>query len=79
MIEMVLMYQDLWGVVDESKPKPFQNQAGYVAWMKKAGKARALIITLLQMSQVEYIRKLESPQEIWEKLKEVHEPQDRQH
>src|SRR5579871_5656546 len=47
--------------------------------MKKAGKARALIITSLQMSQVEHIRKLESPQEIWEKLKEVHEPQNRQH
>src|SRR5579871_6418566 len=79
MIEMVLVYQDLWGVVDGSEPKPIQNQAGYVAWMKKASKARALIITSLQMSQVEHIRKLESPQEIWEKLKKVHEPQDRQH
>ena len=79
MIEIVLVYQDLWGVVDGSEPKLLLNQASYAAWMKKASKARALIITSLQMSQVEHIRKLESPQEIWEKLKEVHEPQDRQH
>ena len=25
MIEMVLVYQDLWGVVDGSEPKPLQN------------------------------------------------------
>ena len=79
MMEMVLLHQDLWNIVDGSWKKPAENHGEYQNWMKKAAKARALIILSLHISQLEHVRKLEHPQEIWEKLKEVHEPTGRQH
>jgi hypothetical protein len=79
MMEMVLLHQDLWNVVDGTLKKPGQNHADYQNWIRKAAKAKALIILSLHTSQLEHIRNIEGPQEIWDKLKEVHEPQGRQH
>ena len=78
-MEMVLLHQDLWNVVNGSWKKPAQNNADYQNWIRKSDKARALIILSLHTSQLEHVRKLQDPEEIWKKLKDVHEPQGRQH
>jgi hypothetical protein len=79
LIEMVLLHQDLWSVVDGSWARPSEGDKDLAEWKKRANKAKALIILSLQLSQLEHVRRLETPSEIWEKLKEVHEPKGRQH
>ena len=61
MMEMVLLHQDLWNIVDGSWKKPAENHGEYQNQMKKAAKARALIILFLHISQLKHVRKLEHP------------------
>ena len=68
MMEMVLLHQELWDIVDGTWVKPDNNDEDYIEWKKKASKAKAIIILSLHTSQLEHIRKIEGPQEIWEKL-----------
>ena len=54
LMEMVLLHQDLWFLVDGSTPMP-STEKDLAEWKKKANKAKALIILSLHMSQLEHV------------------------
>jgi hypothetical protein len=64
LMEMVLLHQDLWSVVDGSFKEPQVGEKDYAEWKRRANKAKALIILSLHTSQLELICKLELPAQI---------------
>lgn len=51
LMEMVLLYQDIWSVVDGSYKEPSMGEKDYAEWKKRVNKAKAFIILSLHTSQ----------------------------
>lgn len=69
-MELMLMREDLWSTVKDSKPESADITS---AWMRKDEKARAMIGLALEDSQLSHILDAVSANEMWEKLKGYHE------
>ncbi|XP_054010889.1 uncharacterized protein LOC128893723 [Hylaeus anthracinus] len=69
-IKSILIYNDLWQYVVGSEVKPEENPQ---EWIKKDGKALALINLSVTHSQLLHIKKANTSKEAWDKLKIIFE------
>lgn len=69
-MELMLMKEDLWSIVKESKPVSADITS---AWTRKDEKARAMIGLALEDGQLSHIMDAESAKEMWDRLKAYHE------
>lgn len=67
-IEMFLIREDLWHVVEDAKPEPVSD-----AWRKADRKARATLGLCIEESQYVLIKDCDSAKAVWDVLKAYHE------
>src|SRR5579871_33575 len=74
MVQMTLIEKDLWDVVsrDHAKPADTASQAKKLDWKRKADKARAIIILLINSSELVYTNNIINPVELWTKLENIY-------
>lgn len=67
-MELLLLKEDLWDLITEEVPIEPD-----VTWMKKNGKARALIGLMVEDNQLEYVKKAKNAKDAWCNLVSYHE------
>ena len=76
---MFLEYHDVWGVVEGTWVRPAQASENFAPWQKAMTKAKNLIGMAVADSQVEHIRGMNDPKEMWDRLAAIYEPKSRQY
>ncbi|CAK9833204.1 Retrovirus-related Pol polyprotein from transposon TNT 1-94 [Anthophora retusa] len=69
-MKSVLRFNDLWGYVNGTVPKPEENCA---AWITKNEKALDVITLSIQPDQYNHIKRAKTSKEAWEMLKGIYE------
>ena len=69
-MKSVLVFNDMWSVVDGSELKPQENASD---WTKKDAKASALINLSISYGQLNHVKNAKTSKEAWDKLQTVFE------
>lgn len=69
-IEMLLIKEDLWDVVIDEPPT---EAAQLTKWMKRDGKARAIMGLMVEDAQLVHIKAKRTAKDTWQALKDYHE------
>lgn len=72
-MELLLLKENLWSIVFQTRPNQFADAAVLTEWDTKNNSARGLIGLAIEDSQLVHIKNKNSAQEMWDALESVHE------
>src|SRR5579871_2046725 len=75
MIQMILIYKDLWNIITKESPKPIEGNATpkeISDWKKRADKVTGTIVLTISTSEHVHINNITDPIILWDKLKDVY-------